>query len=468
MNVYVWNDKRGNIQNASSVSGILANCGFSTYSNISKKRMPCVLYINLLTPCPDWLGGAGKTHIDLAPYAITIAKTVSSLAYKMPSYYGQGYSLPNKSIFTNEEDIAADYLRDFLKKRYVDTQADPTLKNRDILTQSGVWYRIRPIMIDSGFEPRIDWGKTRRTLQGSIKQRCAELSQEVWHKKVTREDLGIIAKARAMMLYGGDVYPVSIDNIRELARKGVAIVVIEKEGIAEILKDSAERYGVALVHTQGRFTDYTKDLIEAAKLISPHVATLTDYDAVGVQTSAATRTKTERIGVDMDTIAWLQQNGYPDLTVEDVQEEYKPNLFVDDEYLQNYRIELDSISAILGAEGFWKYVAHKLEQLAQKPGTKGFDYITNEVVTRPHSNELYPDAITEFLSKLSEYAEQITEDVWDNITGKLSDVKRLLPVENIKNENKEKLKNIVTEDVIIQETVIPKITNLVKELSDKT
>ena len=385
----------------------------------------------------------------------------------MPSYYGQGYGSPSRSIFTNEEDVAADYLRDFLKKRYVDIQADPTLKNRDRLTQSGVWYRIRPIMIESGFEPRIDWGKTRRTLQGSIKQRCAELSQEVWHEKVTREDLGIIAKARAMMLYGGDVYPVSIDNIRELARKGVAIVVIEKEGIAEILKDSAEKYGVALVHTQGRFTDYTKDLIEAAKLISPHVVTLTDYDAVGVQTSAATRTQTERIGVDMDTIAWLQQNGYPDLTVEDVQEEYKPNLFIDDEYLQHYRIELDSISAIVGAEGFWKYVAHKLEQLAQKPGTKGFDYITNEVITRPHSKELYPDAITELLSKLSEYAEQITEDVWDNITEELSDVKGLLPVEDMENENKEKLKNVVTEDAVIQETVIPKIAKLVKELTDK-
>ena len=55
MNVYVWNDKRGNTQSASSLNDILANCGFSTYSNISKKRVPCVLYINLLTPCPDWL-----------------------------------------------------------------------------------------------------------------------------------------------------------------------------------------------------------------------------------------------------------------------------------------------------------------------------------------------------------------------------------------------------------------------------
>ena len=35
------------------------------------------------------------------------------------------------------------------------------------------------------------------------------------------------------------------------------------------------------------------------------------------------------------------------------------------------------------------------------------------------------------------------------------------------NENKEKLKNAVTEDAVIQEIVIPKIAKLLKELTDK-
>jgi hypothetical protein len=40
--------------------------------------------------CPvfDRLGGAGKTSIDLRPFENDIAKAVSSLAYKMPTFHG--------------------------------------------------------------------------------------------------------------------------------------------------------------------------------------------------------------------------------------------------------------------------------------------------------------------------------------------------------------------------------------------
>ncbi len=88
---YIWEDRKGKIQGSYNIRGILSECGFSTSYGISlsKRRVPCVLYINLWTPCLDWLGGAGKTHIDIRPYADDIAKTVSTLAYKMPSYYGQ-------------------------------------------------------------------------------------------------------------------------------------------------------------------------------------------------------------------------------------------------------------------------------------------------------------------------------------------------------------------------------------------
>ena len=67
------------------------------------------------------------------------------------------------------------------------------------------------------------------------------------------------------MYYMGNHYPVNIDNFRDLAQNGVSIIIIEKEGIADLLYPFADKCGVALVHTQGRFTEDGKDLIEVLR-----------------------------------------------------------------------------------------------------------------------------------------------------------------------------------------------------------
>ena len=153
--------RRGEFKSASSLKGILSEYGFSTAVYMSKRRFPSVLYINLNVPCPDWLGGAGKTHIDLRPYAKDIAETVKLLATKMPTYYGKGFAqtsygrggnqqYPANNISGISYGIDTDAIYGNAKKGI---QGDPTLKFRDPLTQSGVWYRLRPIMIDGGYEP---------------------------------------------------------------------------------------------------------------------------------------------------------------------------------------------------------------------------------------------------------------------------------------------------------------------------
>ena len=110
---YFWMDRKGRSMNASNLRGILHECGFNTSASMSKRRVPCVAYINLETPCPEWLGGAGKTHINTRPYADNIAKTVSSLAYKMPSYHGQGYGTRTYD-YSRKAKSAISYLDDFL------------------------------------------------------------------------------------------------------------------------------------------------------------------------------------------------------------------------------------------------------------------------------------------------------------------------------------------------------------------
>ena len=151
---------------------------------MSKRKFASVLFINLNTPCPDWLGGAGKTHIDLRPYAKDIAETVKLLATKMPSYYGKGFAQTSYGRGGNQQYPAIQYLRDFIWKRYrqyMETKrntGDPTLKFRDPLTQSGVWYRLRPDMIDGGYEPEQNWGETRRYITSKIDEVCKELTDE--------------------------------------------------------------------------------------------------------------------------------------------------------------------------------------------------------------------------------------------------------------------------------------------------
>lgn len=68
-----------------------------------------------------------------------------------------------------------------------------------------------------------------------------------------------------MFLYNGESWPINGETVDFLAEKGVAIIVIEKEGVADVLEEHAKKYGIALVHTGGRFTKAIKKLIERAK-----------------------------------------------------------------------------------------------------------------------------------------------------------------------------------------------------------
>ena len=87
------------------------------------------------------------------------------------------------------------YLKDYLRARKQDVEADSSLRIRDRLTQSGVWYRIRPLLIRDGFMPKngeSGWGAARKGLTGAISKTINEL----WPvENITREHLGIVAKA---------------------------------------------------------------------------------------------------------------------------------------------------------------------------------------------------------------------------------------------------------------------------------
>jgi hypothetical protein len=361
---YEWTDKQGYLVGPENdLKAVLATCGFNTYKAMSQRRAPSVILVNLKAPV-DWLSAASKSRIDLRPYSKDIAQTVYNLGYKMPSYRGQGFATYDRYFSTRDEtQIATMYYLNFLRDRYKAIQENPSLKNTDRITQSGVWYRVHKIMVASGFQPQKDWGTTRTSMTDQINDFCEKLSREEWGRRVTREDLGIIASSRAIMHFNGQEYPIGKDNISALANaKTTDIIIIEKEGIADVLTDLADEYHIALVFTRGRFVKYITALVEEAleRKIPVKVWTLTDYDVDGMEiANALAHLKVPRIGINKSTVKWLQNNGCPQLKLEDVEEEHyskDAETRTKDEYLWGHRIELDSVHAevdiIPSASGF--------------------------------------------------------------------------------------------------------------------
>jgi hypothetical protein len=415
----------------------------------SSRSHPCVIAANLLTPKAHWRD-QGKTTVVIDPFANTIAETISKVMQKIPTFHGYGVSKSSKNELDDEDrnkQSAIEYLRDFLRDRRERIQADPSLRISDRLTQSGVFYRVRRIMIEDGFEPPKDWGTTRSTLQNSIMEECKKLWPD---ENITREELGIVASARATMLYNGQSFPVDIDSVKQLADKGIAALVIEKEGIAEVLEPFAEEYHIALVHTQGKLTEYGKDLIEEIKKIGSIVWTLTDYDAVGVDISRKTRTPTLRIGITRDTVKWLQENGY-DIEEQDVEEEYTPpkGIPITDKYLEHRRIELDSIVEKVGGEGLWEYIIYQAQLSEFSPDR----FNLGKVIDLPDNERFYPEIVNKFKAKVDAWKNKQLRVVDDYLKDLLESRKReieddlenhdLVRINDKNNEIEEDLKTVI-------------------------
>lgn len=380
------------------------------------------------------------------PYGETIAKALSTMSHNIPSYRGQGYAMVCESSCSDQKS-AEEYLDDFLRERRHEIEGDPSLRITDRLTQRGAWYRVRPRMVTDGFEPRKNWGITGESFAANIRQHCKDLWPE---ESITREYLGIFAKARGMFYYKGEKYPIEFDVIEELASKAAINIVIEKDGVPAVLEPYADKYGVALINTQGRFVDYVKDFVRAAMEDSV-VVTLLDDDKVGHD--MAESTDATKIGVSKETVSWLQQNGYPDLRLKDVQEEYSP----DGGYSREYRIEIDAILAEVKAEGLWKYIMHKLKELAPFDLRKTIEMPANEI--------LFPTKVSDFLSYLNEYTDSILEDENEQIEQELEQVSELADIKAKEDEIQQRLDAIVANDPGM-ELIVEKLGELLEKLPE--
>jgi hypothetical protein len=138
--------------------------------------------------------------------------------------------------------------------------------------------------------------------------------------------------------------------------KGVIILIIEKRGIAELLRPIAEPSGIALLSTQGFLTENAIDLAYLASTTGAKVAILTDYDISGI-VIAHQVPELPRIGIDRDF------------------------LDVDLDYLSDKRIEINAVMKDVGRERFWLWIVSKLKDLF------GQDLNYNRAVDIPEAKE---------------------------------------------------------------------------------
>ena len=251
-NTYTWiSGRKGEKQNsAQTVNDILTKYGYTTSSSQDNKsrKGTALIVLNLICPRIDY-EGYSKSHINLRPFAATIAETVYKIASESSPVTGDGKVASGKDI-----------VREILNERRDAILANAELKITDRWTQSTVYYRTRKRMLEC--DVRLT---ERETITRQIKEICEE-----W--KVAREELGVYAADRAQLYFRGEVRDVNLEEMHSLKQSGTDLVIIEKEGVAEVLSPFAAKYGIAILNTRGFLTDYAKALSE----LSEHVAILTD------------------------------------------------------------------------------------------------------------------------------------------------------------------------------------------------
>jgi len=223
---------------------------------------------------------------------------------------------PPKSKYQGEplpDGLAKSTIRHLIDKRWIEAWNNPELlKDRTHrMDHSDIFYTMRTMLYRQGYDvSSLDKGETRKEHYSYIKDYCEHTL------KIKRHQIGIFAADRAVMAFQGKTYSVSYENCRDLARKGVDIICIEKEGIVEKLSPFTEGVGIALVQSQGFISEYGIMLAMEAKHKGANVMILTDFDSDGVKIAFELKGIT-RIGIDFESINQINEHIEAELDGED-------------------------------------------------------------------------------------------------------------------------------------------------------
>jgi hypothetical protein len=164
---------------------------------------------------------------------------------------------------------------------------------------------------------------------------------------------------------------VGLAEIDQLSQYGIALLIIEKGGVAQQLSVFADEKRIALLNTRGFLTEYAEILSNKSEKEGCKVAILIDLDASGLVLAAKAPINAYRIGVDFETLEALG------LDIEGVEEEYKPGTHLDPlkpdgkmygiyppdwiDYIATKRVEINSVTEALNDnQRLWHWIVNKL------------------------------------------------------------------------------------------------------------
>lgn len=324
----------------------------------------------------------------------------------------------------------------------------------DRWTQDSVWYNFQPVLQKYGIVV------TRKHVKKLIWVCCKVL-------EVTRESLGIFAGARATMYFDGDWSSVSFDAIQQLAGNGTDVVIIEKMALVHVLAPYVDKYGVALVNTTGYFTEYGKKLMRAARNAGGHVAIITDYDLYGLHIASKVP-DVLRIGIDEETLDYFGLDKKDPQIALSYQPRLKKRAFlshyvnvIDRQFLENTRIEIDGVLAVVGSERLWEYIMHKLTTSFPK---RDYNRVMQE---QPRSKS--PGAIGDIEDYVKYLKHSATDKRWNEIQESLKNVEGMIDIAARRKEVEEELQELVSNDARMK-LIVSKFDELKPQLkidSDK-
>ena len=233
--------------------------------------------------------------------------------------------------------------------------------------------------------------------------RCKKCNNQLY-LGVKRHHIGIFPADRAVLAFQGELYSVSFKNYEWLAELGTDVIIIEKAGLVEKLVPFTKDFGIALLHSQGFVSEYGEWLVKVAAKKGAHVIFLTDFDNSGIEI-ALQMVGVTRLGVDLDTIQWLNNHkgdndellNIDELTESSLNKKGEPSTHYDNlkdlvlcyepqdytehkkkyvkylqrihgyetylDFLKSKRIELNTIVNEVHAERFWNWLKSKLLEL---------------------------------------------------------------------------------------------------------
>ena len=250
-----------------------------------------------------------------------------------------------------------------------------------------------------------------------------------------------------------------------MTKKGTDLLVIEKEGVADMLMDYANEKGVAILNTRGFLTEYAEDLTKLAREKGCNIATLTDWDSAGL-TIASKLPKAYRVGIDEKTLEKLELS--KEKVEENVQQEEKddkhltglkklsqeqiPSPYSKDEwdqmieYLESRkRIEIDSVIAYVGHENFWNYIMKELDSIFSTR-----DY--NRAIDIPEY--VLPTLFDQFKEKVIDIVSEKQSPFIEKLSELYSNTSGFLDVKEEMKDNEKELRSFVDKDEEIKNRII--------------